>query len=168
MSESLAAITAATIPLQVDGKYYNFRPLTIELMGQSCQRYTDAMLPTLLDPKDAAEALKGHDASVVIAALKECQRERHAVMNPNPLVVIDWILKDPLRLVELLADCVEGDAKPNVQQVVLALNTKEGELFIDQWLLASGLAADPTKRPSGPQKASRRTAKKADRSTSAS
>lgn len=150
---SLAAITAATIPLVIDGRAYNFRPLNVAIIGQSCQRYTEAALPTLPDPRETMESLIGHDKDVVIAALRDLQRERIRVVNPDPTMVINWVLQSGERIAKMLIDCVDGDQKPTIESLALSLDRPESAEFINLWMEASGLAdSDPTGPPSGGSK----------------
>ena len=94
------------------------------------------MLPTLLEPGPLMQSLIGHEKEVVTEALRSLKQERERVVNPDPAVVLPWVIDSDARVAEMLNDCIVGESKPDIDSLARAMKAGHDGSGCHGWRLA--------------------------------
>lgn len=150
---NLADITGAPIPLRIGSREVMVRPFNIDTLGLATRRCQMERVAALIPAGEILAALAGHSKEVVCAAIEQCKADRERAHNPTSGETMEWVFGDPLRIAQVLIDCVVGEWKPSTIELALSLNANPD--FMERWKEASGLGENPTRRPSASSKAAR-------------
>lgn len=143
---SIAVVTGAPVTLKINGTDRTFKPLTASLIGKWCQRLAEERVAMLPSMNDLMVSLRGHDAKAISEAIKTMYDLHRQATNPTIDDLLSWMTDNPMNLVNVLAECVEGEPVDiDIFFPVILRELNDGGKFANQWLEVSGLAGNPTK-----------------------
>lgn len=143
---SVGVVAAAPVFITINGEKRFFKPLNVTLIGKWCQRMAQENVANLPTMAELMASLKGHEPAAISEAIKTMSQLHKQAMNPSIDELLAWMTDNPLNIVSVMADCIEGEPiDKDILFPVIVRELADGGKFAQQWLESSGLVGNPTK-----------------------